>query len=206
MLSKRKTTSSSSIDALSWRERLRRPDLWKDQLIDGALWLVLGLMVTHVIALAIPGYPQFIWTDSIKRGVYWVDRTDGNYAREKYVAFDFRPKLKYLDERYGQQRRHAKQIVGVEGDVVRVDENWVVEVCHPTYEGAQVCLKKGQVNKRDSIGRPMQSWVAPGTSYTLKQGELWVMGEHPQSLDSRYDGPIGFSQVKGTARLVIPFD
>lgn len=197
---------SAHAESLTWRQRLRRPDLWKEQLIDTSLWLVLGLMVTHVIALSVPGYPQAIWTESVKRGVYWIDRTDGIYARGKFVAFDFQPKLKYLQERFGVDRRYVKQIVGVEGDTVTVTSDWEVEVCPSAQTRAIPCQKHGVVMKSDTAGRPMQSWVPPGASYVVKPGELWVMGPHPKSLDSRYNGPITFDQVKGTAQLVIAFD
>jgi len=32
-------------------------------------------------------------------------------------------------------------------------------------------------------------------SFTLKQGEIWVAGEHPNSFDSRYFGPVKFPRV-----------
>ena len=80
-----------------------------------------------------------------------------------------------------------KRVVGRSGDTVE-----------ETGQGVWINGVRQQSStplRLDGKTRVLQPYLSG--SYTLSGDELWVMGEHPKSFDSRYYGPIHESDVRG---------
>lgn len=183
-----------------WRSRIKSPQAWAKMLAESAICLVLALMAIQALKVHAPGYPIIVRTPSLQEGLFWLDLRDKSFARGDVVSFPFEPTQVWIRERYWfPGLAHTKRIVAVAGDQVRVNAGLELEVC--TAQGK--CNSRGLVRKEDSQGKPMTSWVQPGGSYTLQPGEVWVAGDHPSSLDSRYHGPIQVGQLNGKASLLI---
>ena len=84
----------------------------------------------------------------------------------------------------GQLPPMLKRIVGVPKDQIKITTN-----------GIKV---NGSLIKNSKIKYPyFQKNVFVGDNFTLKKNEYWVMSEYsPNSLDSRYMGPIQKKQIK----------
>lgn len=78
-----------------------------------------------------------------------------------------------------------KEVAAVAGDRVVVSERGV------SINGR--LWPESRPKTRGMDGRPLPSAVGV---YTLRPGEIWVMGEHPDSYDSRYYGPITVRAIK----------
>jgi signal peptidase I len=84
-----------------------------------------------------------------------------------------------------------KYIAGMDGDEVCQDDENVLWVNN--YPVAQKNIQKYQ-------GAPLQQSICQ----TLARDELLVLGDHPDSYDGRYFGPIKTSDVIASVRLVWP--
>jgi conjugative transfer signal peptidase TraF len=56
---------------------------------------------------------------------------------------------------------------------------------------------------RDRLGRPLPLWLG---CRRLQRGELFLLGTRPDSLDSRYFGPLPASGLIGTAQAILTRD
>lgn len=70
----------------------------------------------------------------------------------------------------------AKPVVGFAGDVIEVG---------PTGVSVNGALLPASRPNSEAV---YDAW--PYGTYTLEEGQMWVMGAHPQSFDSRYYGPV----------------
>jgi len=82
-----------------------------------------------------------------------------------------------------------KQIAGVPGDVVRV-----------TPEGSYI---NGKLWPMSAIPGDSAFPHYPYGTYTLRPGQLWILGQHPNSWDSRWFGPIPQTLISSTAEPVL---
>jgi conjugative transfer signal peptidase TraF len=90
-----------------------------------------------------------------------------------------------------------KRIAAVEGDVVEVQPTGV------TVNNRRI--PNSQVAAQDSRGRPLPH--VPWGRYTLTRQELWLMStRQPNSLDSRYFGPVSLFDVIATAVPLVVTD
>jgi conjugative transfer signal peptidase TraF len=82
-----------------------------------------------------------------------------------------------------------KRVVGVAGDLVTATDAGIDINGQPVPNSRPLDL--------DTKGRALPHLRG---SFTLKQGEIWAAGEHPNSFDSRYFGPVKFPRDdhKGT--------
>lgn len=78
-----------------------------------------------------------------------------------------------------------KRVVAVEGDTVSVDDAGVA------------------INGRRLANSTPRAWASDGAplpsargEYLLRRGEVWVAGEHPDSFDSRYYGPVSIATAR----------
>jgi len=74
-----------------------------------------------------------------------------------------------------------KRVVGVAGDLVTATDAGIDINGQPEPNSRPLDL--------DTLGRALPHLRG---SFTLKQGEIWAAGEHPNSFDSRYFGPVKF--------------
>ena len=81
-----------------------------------------------------------------------------------------------------------KRVVGVPGDVVRVDGSGL----HINGD----LVAPGLV-LAGTLGHPSAHWFR---EEVIPEGRVYVAGLHPQSYDSRYFGPIAEHQIVGQAR------
>lgn len=112
----------------------------------------------------------------------------GEYPERKdYVAFRWTPKNDSLVNPYPNGVTFVKILVGDEGDVVEVREREVFVNGTPT----------GYAKEKSRTGLPLQVRSAG----TLGKGEIYVMGLHRDSLDSRYAlvGNVSRADVIGKA-------
>jgi len=75
-----------------------------------------------------------------------------------------------------------KRVVGVAGDLVTVTDDGVEINGQPVSNSKPLDL--------DTKGQDLPHMRG---IFVLKQGEIWTAGEHPNSFDSRYFGPVKFS-------------
>lgn len=92
----------------------------------------------------------------------------------------------------GQAARLLKHVAATAGDrvVVGQDGTWI---------NGQL-IPDTQPQPKDSAGRPIPA--IDDFNRTLSEREIWTLGPHPKSFDSRYYGPIHLSQAR--AFLVKP--
>lgn len=173
-----------------------RRQAWVRALVKTALWFCAGLILTYFIASRITAHPVLVQTPSIDTGVYWVDTRVKRFRHNDLVAFEFIARSQALIKAGFTSGLHVKQIAGVPGDTVRADQSGRVLLCPA---GASECTPVGTPREFDSKGRPLTAWLEPGAEIVLQAKQYWVYAPHPRSLDSRYNGPIHHSQVKGRA-------
>jgi conjugal transfer pilin signal peptidase TrbI len=90
--------------------------------------------------------------------------------------------------RYVVLKMPLKQIAGVPGDTVRTAP-----------EGSYV---NGQLWPKSGIPAGVREHFPFGT-YVLRPGQLWVLGDHPLSFDSRYFGMVPDTLVNATAEPLL---
>jgi type IV secretory pathway protease TraF len=188
-------------------QRFHDKERWKKSLMDVALWFMGGVLITTLISTYSPGRPIVVGTNSIPEGVYWLDLRVNSFHDGDYVSFPFKPAQEWLRARYGVASVFTKQVKGEAGDTVYSDDQQNLKVCHPAKQGEQpACEAIGTAQKVDSLGRELTAWVPANHQYTLREGELWVFGPNPRSLDSRYYGPIRSVAVEGKATPLYTWD
>ncbi|MGQ3044181.1 MAG: signal peptidase I [Brevundimonas aurantiaca] len=125
-------------------------------------------------------------TESLPHWAFVTDRRDREVGRGDLVEF-VAPDTPY----YPAGQHFVKRVAGTAGDVIerRGDRVWVA--------GKDV----GRVKPTDSLGRP----AAPGPVGVIPAGSLFVVGDNPDSLDSRYAliGLIPASRVVGQAEPIL---
>lgn len=180
---------------------------WKTAAYDLLIWFMFGIVFTTLLSHVAPGYPIVVGTPSIQTGVYWLTRTHGPFNSGDLVSFSFKPAQDWIQTRYGAERLvHTKMVTGVPGDVVFADEKLALKVCRKDASGnLRWCRPVGAPRAVDSKGRVLYPWLKAGQHYELKAGELWITGQHPNSLDSRYHGPIQQKLVHGRAKLMFAY-
>lgn len=89
--------------------------------------------------------------------------------------------------------RLIKIVAGVPGDTITFNENELFVNGNRFYKA-----KSMQVNLK-TLGHTIDDYQ---TKYTLKDNEYFMVGETPDSFDSRYWGPITQSQIEGEAYAI----
>ena len=125
---------------------------------------------------------------SIPVGFYL--RTDGVVTRSAIVtvrASDVAPIEARLRNFDGPRDRFIKHVAGLGGDVVCASGSEV------SINGRRVAVRSAA----DSRGRRLQDWQG---CHRLRGDELFLLGDTPESFDSRYWGPVRRSQIEGVWR------
>lgn len=184
------------------RERFKDPKRWKKVGFETLVFFTLGMAVFSTLSLNANGRLILVSTPSIPVGVYWLDKTPHQFAPGDIATFPYDEMPDYMKGRYDDGFWHTKYVKGIPGYTVTASTEGKLTICPPAAQDG-LCVDAGTVEKQDSKGRPMKSWVPEGTSYTLKHNEVWVFGTNAQSLDSRYHGPIRYEKLAGQAKSII---
>lgn len=163
---------SHSLDVARW---LRRGWLWLAGLL--AIMLLFG----HFFTIGINA------SKSLQHvSVFLVLKWDHDIKRGDYVAFELGS-----NNPYNNGMLWLKHVAGAGGDKVEQHDR------HFFVNGVDVGLA-ATYGKRNALhGKPLEI----GPTGTIPQGSLYVAGDHPDSLDSRYAlvGWITPAQVRGRA-------
>ena len=136
--------------------------------------------------------PVFIWnhTASIDRGLYLYAGNDVELGVT--VAVSAPPEhMHWLNERglLPENVLLMKQVVAVSGD----------QICRISNEIFVRGDRVAAAHPIDSNGNPLPHWRG---CQLLQEGEFFILGTHPDSLDGRYFGPVHLDLVIGTYRLI----
>lgn len=155
--------------------------------------VVLGL--TLLAAALGPKRPVLAWNTSasVPIGLYLIVSRPVQIG--DYVLVRISGPMQALAERrnyVGANMPLLKRVVATEGDrVCRRGQALLVS-------GQHVAIALGI----DQAGRPLPVWQG---CHQLQHGQVFVLGKHPESFDSRYFGPIDREQIAGAAiPLFIP--
>lgn len=143
--------------------------------------LFLMMVVIVVGCLRLFGiYVVYSPTDSIKRG-YWLfhDCSEEELSeRGTYVQFPFQWDGIFKDANVSNYKFLIKEVIGLEGDMVKVSPG-VVSVC-PKGSESGACLEYERI-----YGVPFYNIEG-----LIKKGDVYVSGKTEHSFDSRYFGNI----------------
>jgi len=158
------------------------------------LWVGASLIaITALAAVSIFSTQQFLlWnrTDSAPKGLYWRNNGPLTLRGWAVVSADA-PAAEWISDRgyLAPDWPIIKRVRGMVGD----------EICR---DGEVISINKtpvAQALKADSLGQKLPVW---GGCLTLKDGEIFLLNDHPRSLDGRYFGPTSISELEGSARLI----
>ena len=97
----------------------------------------------------------------------------------------------YLGDRLGypEDTMLIKRVAGLSGDTM----------CR---EGATVTInvKSVRASLKDTMGNDLPTWRG---CHTLLPGEIFLLGDHPSSFDSRYFGAVTRQELSGTYKAVM---
>ncbi|EFS20889.1 hypothetical protein FSBG_00386 [Fusobacterium gonidiaformans 3-1-5R] len=131
-------------------------------------------------------------TPSMRIGLYLMDDYDKKSKLEKGTIVLFSPpKLATKNRIYHNPL--LKKIVAIHGDVIEI-------------KNSKLFINKkyrGEIQEKDSYGNKINR-LSNG-SYTISPGEYFVLGEHPNSYDSRYYGALTKEEISQVGKLFIPF-
>lgn len=159
-------------------------------------FIVKCLLVTAVsLAVTVPFFERFTFSVDGNRircieeyRFFLVDSFDKEIERGGIYAFESRG----VEPFYEDGKSLAKFLVGLPGDEVEITTN-------------QTTLVNGEVKGR-SLALAYRLQQAPGDyvgKATIPEGEYWMMGDTPESFDSRYWGSIKKDQIIGRAHGIL---
>jgi type IV secretory pathway protease TraF len=131
-------------------------------------------------------------TASMAKGVYVRVGNSHGLGHGDVVAMPMNPASRaYLGAKLGypSETQLIKRVAGLPGDIV----------CRT---GLTVTVEHLVVRARatDGHGNQLASWSG---CHRLKDGEVFLLGDHAASFDSRYFGPVPISALHGTYRAVL---
>jgi conjugative transfer signal peptidase TraF len=146
---------------------------------------------------------HFNWTESAPRGLY--RESNASLTRGQYVLVSPWPRSLVrlvVVQHHGQlpsvvDPRNLppllKHIAALPGDHVSVSGEGV------TINGR--LWPRSESLAFDHAGRPLTHW--PFGEYTVAPGDVWLLSDSAQGLDSRYFGPVSLSLINATAEPVL---
>ena len=161
-------------------------------------WLALagGAALALTAVAAFPPADYLIWnrTASAPQGLYLKSEMTHDIGAFAVVSADADSTKWIADRGYLAPRWPIiKRVRGVLGD----------EICR---EGAAVLINGKRVAtalKSDTAGRALPVWSG---CFTLAKDEIFLLNEHPRSLDGRYFGATKRDDVTGGTRLLFRTD
>jgi conjugative transfer signal peptidase TraF len=153
---------------------------------------VFALATASVISL--PKKLVYNASASAPIGFYWIDQE--RVSRGDYVFVRLPERVRKLVE----ERRYLppdvpliKRLVGLTGD----------EICRREQEILINGITVAVAQRSDNLGRELPEWQG---CHVLTKDNVFLLQNHPQSLDSRYFGPVDRGLIIGRAtRLRFPW-
>jgi signal peptidase I len=131
-------------------------------------------------------------TISMAKGAYFRTGNVDDLRRGDIIAMPMNASAQdYLGGKLGYPKDTMliKRVAGLSGDVM----------CR---HGGKVTINAQAVNaaRRDASGNLLPYWIG---CHVLMQNEVFLLGDHASSFDSRYFGPITKSELSGTYKVVM---
>lgn len=157
-------------------------------------WVIIagGVSLTLLFASVFSLPEKLIWnrTNSAPIGLYWLSDRPLTLSGWTVVSADS------ADVLWAQQRGYIgtdwpiiKRVRGLPGDnICRENETLLIN---------DVVIVEAL--KTDSLGRELPVWTG---CFTLKEDEVFLLNDHPNSLDGRYFGATRLSDIAGSAMLL----
>ena len=158
------------------------------------IWVIIagGVSLTFLSASVFSLPEKLIWnrTDSAPIGLYWL--SDGPLALNRWAVVS----ADSADAVWVQQRGYVgrdwpliKRVSGLSGDkICRENETVLIN---------DVIV--AEALKADSFGRELPVWTG---CFTLKFDDVFLLNDHPNSLDGRYFGATRLTDIAGSAILL----
>ncbi len=163
------------------------------------LYLIILVLSLTFIAFSIRNRVTINVSNSLPRGLYWLTKVKEpeDIKKGDIVLFDTPEKAKKYVYGRGYQDKKIKQILKI---VVATDEDNLMRIGNKLYINH---LSNFIFLEKDSLKRPLPYLTTEDLQPQEK--ELFVLGTHYRSFDSRYYGSIKRSNVKATGKLLISF-
>lgn len=156
--------------------------------------LVQGLFVANAAFTDLKTKPPVILneTPSMAEGAYLRVGDVADLKRGDIIAMPMNSAARnYLVKKLGYPKDTMliKRVAGLSGDLV----------CR---QGSVVTINKRALvaARADRQGKPLPAWFG---CRTLSTNEVFILGDHPASFDSRYFGPVSGGELVGIYRAVI---
>ena len=155
--------------------------------------LAMGCGLSLMLAASFIDRSDFVWnrTESVPKGLYFVDRSEP-VSKGDLIAFEPSDEIRqWLDEEgiVGSNWPLLKHVAGLNGD----------EVCRC---GSVIIINKLHVADALETTRSGSALPAWQGCRTLRAGEVFLLNDHPLSVDGRYFGAQLRAQVLGVARPI----
>lgn len=156
--------------------------------ISKRVWCVLIAPVL-LVGMLIPGRISVTLTPSLNKRVFWMSENVKNIQRNDYVLFALDPSrlsadVSIPDEvRKGDKVQAMKRVACVSGDRLKVDGQDYF--CNNTFIGRSKSLSI----KEKKLTPFIYDGIVPA-------GQVFLVGDHPDSYDSRYYGFIDRAMIQ----------
>jgi len=163
---------------------------WLIYLISG----VFSFIITYQSLVFLSNRYAIGWNEtlSLSGHFFLVEKDKRDLKRGDQVCFYTRDLLPY----YPKKSKFVKRIVGVEGDYI-AKKGRIFTICKK--EKPTECIT-AKARKKDSKGNPAPQFIPEGEK--IPSGCFFVLGDHPQSFDSRYWGYVSKEEVIGKAASI----
>ncbi len=155
--------------------------------------LAMGCGLSLMLAASFIDRSDFVWnrTESVPKGLYFVDRS-APVSKGDLVAFEPSDEVrKWLDQEgiVGSDWPLLKQVAGLESD----------EVCRCGVEIFINGLHVAEAFETTGSGSALPAWQG---CRTLQSGEVFMLNDHPRSVDGRYFSVQARARILGVARPI----
>jgi conjugative transfer signal peptidase TraF len=153
----------------------------------------MGCGLSLTLAASLIDRSDFVWnrTESVPNGLYCIDRS-ASVSKGDLVAFEPSDEVRrwlYQEGILGSDWPLLKHIAGLEGD----------GICRC---GVQVFINELHVAdalETTGSGSPLPAWQG---CQTLRSDEVFLLNDHPRSVDGRYFGVQDRARILGVARPI----
>ena len=164
------------------------------RLMKGVVLVGAAIITSALTAMTVfPPSTYLLWnrTESAPKGLYW--RSDSPLTRNGWAVVSGKAPAAIWISEHGYLQRDwpiIKRVRGMSGDLVCRESN-VISI-------SKIPVAEALISDRS--GQKLPVWSG---CFTLKDDEIFLLNDHPRSLDGRYFGITKRHDVTGSARLLI---